>query len=83
MHSPTESGRAAGFLNRTVPVGILLLAWELSARTGFVNPYVFPPVTEILLRWAALVTSGAVFGPLLDTLWRSVGGLVYAPRGGG
>ena len=78
MHSPTESGRAAGFLNRTVPVGILLLAWELSARTGFVNPYVFPPVTEILLRWAALVTSGAVFGPLWDTLWRAVVGLTAA-----
>ncbi len=34
-------------LTRLAPIAAVLVAWELVARAGFVNPYVFPPVTEI------------------------------------
>ena len=62
-------------LARVVPVGSLLLAWELVTRLGWVNPFVFPPVSEILLRWGVLLLDGTVFGPLWDTLWRALLGL--------
>jgi len=65
-------------LTRFLPLAILLAAWELVGRTGFVNPNVFPPVTEIVLRWFALIADGRIFGPLWSTLWRALAGLAMA-----
>ena len=73
MPSRTES--IAAFLQRAVPVGVLLLAWELVAQTGVVNPYVFPPVSAIVIRWAVLFGDGSVYAPLGATLWRAIAGL--------
>jgi ABC-type nitrate/sulfonate/bicarbonate transport system permease component len=56
----------------------VLVAWELAARTGFVNPYVFPPVSEILLRWVELFADGRIYLPLWETLWRALAGLALA-----
>ncbi len=78
MLSPTESSRTATLLARCVPIGTILVAWELVTRTGMVNPNVFPPVTEVVLRWFMLIGNGAVFGPLWDTLWRALAGLAGA-----
>ena len=65
-------------LTRLAPIAIVLLAWELVARTGFVNPYVFPPVSEILLRWVGLFADGRIYLPLWETLWRALAGLAMA-----
>ena len=80
MHSPIDSraSHARTLAARVVPVGVLLLAWELTARTGVVNPYVFPPVSEIVVRWVALVADTTMLGPLWDTLWRALLGLGMA-----
>ncbi|HKU84710.1 MAG TPA: ABC transporter permease [Casimicrobiaceae bacterium] len=80
MRSPTDSiaSRARTLAARVVPVGVLLLAWELAARMGVVNPYVFPPVSEIVVRWFALVADATMLGPLWDTLWRALVGLGMA-----
>ena len=56
-------------LTRFVPVAVVLALGELVARAGWVNPNVFPPVTEIALRWFAIVIDGRVLGPLWATLW--------------
>lgn len=72
-HSPTRA-----WLARVVPIGTLLLAWELATRAGVVNPYVFPPVSEIVLRWLALLADTTMLGPLWDTLWRALLGLFLA-----
>jgi ABC-type nitrate/sulfonate/bicarbonate transport system permease component len=65
-------------LIRFVPIAVVLGAWELVARTGYVNPNVFPPVSEIVLRWFAVVFDGRILGPLWDTLWRALAGLAAA-----
>jgi len=78
MRSPTELGRGQAALARILPIGGFLLAWELVSRTGLVNPFVFPPVTEILIRWVGLIANGQVFWPLWNTLWRSLLGLAGA-----
>jgi ABC-type nitrate/sulfonate/bicarbonate transport system permease component len=78
MRSPTELGRGQAALARILPIGGFLLAWELVTRTGLVNPFVFPPVTEIVIRWVALIANGQVFWPLWNTLWRSLVGLAAA-----
>jgi len=65
-------------LTRIIPIGLVLLAWELVARLNFVNPNVFPPVTEIVLRFATLFIDGRIYGPLWGTLWRALAGLFAA-----
>ena len=61
MRSLTDSSRIATALARFLPIGVILLAWELVTRTGFVNPYVFPPVSEVLLRWLTMIINGSGF----------------------
>lgn len=78
MPSPTESADWRTLATRVVPIGIVLIAWELVTRTHVVNPFVFPPVSEILLRWVTLIADGTMFGPLGATLWRALTGLFAA-----
>ena len=78
MRSLTEDGRYKEALARYLPIGAVLLAWELITRTGVVNPNVFPPVTEIGLRWVTLLVNGSAFWPLWNTLWRALLGLAAA-----
>jgi ABC-type nitrate/sulfonate/bicarbonate transport system permease component len=65
-------------LARVLPIGLLLLAWELVTRAGWVNPFVFPPVSDIAVRWVTLFADGAMFQPLWNTLWRALLGLAGA-----
>jgi NitT/TauT family transport system permease protein len=78
MRSLTEESRVGAALTRVIPIGLLLLAWELVTRTGWINPFVFPPVSEILVRWVTLIADGTMFRPLLETLWRALAGLAGA-----
>jgi ABC-type nitrate/sulfonate/bicarbonate transport system permease component len=78
MRLRTEPSRVATAAARFLPIGAVLLAWELVARTGLVNPFVFPPVSVILLRWVAMFGDGSVFAPLRGTLWRALLGLAAA-----
>ena len=61
-----------------MPIVLVLAAWELVARAGFVNPNVFPPVTEIVWRWLTLLIDGRIYAPAWDTLWRALAGLAAA-----
>ena len=80
MRSPTDghASRMRRLFVRIVPVGTVLIAWELATRLNVVNPYVFPPVSEIVLRWVTLIADGTMLGPLWDTLWRALLGLGMA-----
>jgi ABC-type nitrate/sulfonate/bicarbonate transport system permease component len=75
---PSRIEPALALLQRVLPVALLFLAWEAVARTGMVNPRVFPPVSEILLRWGTMLVDGSIYPPLWDTLWRAVLGLAAA-----
>ena len=65
-------------LTRLLPIALLLAAWELVTRAAWVNPYVFPPVSEIFIRWVSVFIDGRIYGPLWDTLWRALVGLAAA-----
>jgi NitT/TauT family transport system permease protein len=62
-------------LTRLLPIALVLLAWEAVTRGEWVNPNVFPPVTEIALRWGTMMATGAMFTPGWETLWRALAGL--------
>lgn len=85
-----ESGRRArrllgtlgwGFA-RSASVVLLVVAWELAARSGSVTPFMLPSLTSVLDR----VWSDAVAGDLLvntgATLYRAIVGFLIAAVGG-
>jgi len=65
-------------LTRLIPLALVLAAWELVTRAAWVNPYVFPPVTEIVIRWVTVFADGTIYPPLWATLWRALAGLAAA-----
>jgi sulfonate transport system permease protein len=65
-------------VTRIVPIGLLLLTWEVITRAGWINPFVFPPVSEIAVRWVSLFADGTMVRPLMETLWRALLGLAAA-----
>ncbi|MBI3092142.1 MAG: ABC transporter permease [Candidatus Tectomicrobia bacterium] len=52
--------------------------WEFVARSGWVNPWVFPPVTVSLAEWGRSLATGDIFHPMGLTLLRALGGLTMA-----
>lgn len=70
--------RLGAWLSRAAPVWALLGVWEAVSWSPWVNPFVFPPVSEIAVRWITLITSGTLFPPLGATAFRAVAGLAAA-----
>ena len=65
-------------LTRLIPIVIVLGVWELVRRAGVVNPNVFPPVSEVAVRWVQVFADGRIWVPLWGTLWRALAGLAAA-----
>jgi ABC-type nitrate/sulfonate/bicarbonate transport system permease component len=65
-------------LIRILPIALVLATWELVARADVVNPNVFPPVSEIVMRWFTVFADGRIYPPLWNTIWRAVAGLAAA-----
>lgn len=56
--------------------GLLLLSWELLARTGFFTANLLPAPTAVLQTIADLARTGELFGHIGITLWRVLLGFV-------
>ncbi len=78
MPSHTESIPLGAGLGRAIPVLVVFLAWELVSRIEVVNPNVFPPVSEIVLRWFVMLGDARTYTSLGATLWRALAGLAAA-----
>ena len=75
--------RAVGIgLLRTLPVVLLLVAWELFARSGAVTAFVLPPLSAVIAR----IFENAIDGDLLlntaVTLYRAIVGFLIASIAG-
>jgi len=60
--------------------GVLLLAviWEVAPRTGLVNSYFVPPLSEVLEAWWELARSGELLRHLEASVVRSASGFFLA-----
>jgi ABC-type nitrate/sulfonate/bicarbonate transport system permease component len=74
--------RALGWLARYYSVFVLLAAWELLARSGWVNPRLFPSLATIGDELWRLVESGVLFRHTGATLLRVVVGFSLAAVAG-
>ena len=68
----------AYFFKRYYSVFVMLLVWDLAARSPWVNHHVFPPASEIILHWLSSLPSGTILLPSLLTLVRALSGLLLA-----
>jgi len=60
------------------PVIVLLVAWEIFARSGAVTPFLLPPLSRVLERMASELTSGELFVAVGLTLWRALAGFAIS-----
>jgi NitT/TauT family transport system permease protein len=74
----TLGGRLLGWLARYYSVLVVLAAWELLARSGLVNPRLFPSLETIAQELWRLLESGVIWRHLLATLFRVVAGFALA-----
>src|SRR4051794_39894969 len=63
---------------RYLPLLILALAWELTARLGLVSSLALPPLSKVLVAWADLVADGELVTNGLSSLYRAGVGLLLA-----
>lgn len=63
------------FLWFVLPIIVLIALWEFVSRSGFVNPALFPPPSQVALALWGMITVGTLFSDLRDSLWRLLAGL--------
>lgn len=61
-----------------LPVIVLLIAWEIVARSGAVTPFMLPSLTRIFGRMAADMMSGDLPIAVGLTLWRALAGFAVS-----
>jgi len=73
---------AARFATRAFSLVVLLIAWELIARSGKVTPFMLPPLSAVIERIYADAASGMLWTNLGVTLARAMAGFFIATVGG-
>jgi ABC-type nitrate/sulfonate/bicarbonate transport system permease component len=73
---------AARFATRAFSLVVLLIAWELIARSGKVTPFMLPPLSAVIERIYADAASGMLWTNLGVTLARAMAGFFIATAAG-
>jgi len=69
---------AARIVRRAVSPLIVLLIWELVSRSGFVNPLLLPPPSQVLRDLYGLIASTQLFSALWASMKRVLSGFAIA-----
>jgi NitT/TauT family transport system permease protein len=67
----------AGFL-RYLPLLLLALAWEITARAGLISTLALPPLSSVAAAWIDLARDGELVSNGVASLWRAGAGLLLA-----
>ncbi len=67
---------------RSAVIVLLLVAWELLARSGKVTPFMLPPFSAVVVRVYTDAVSGHLWLNLGLTLYRALAGFLIAACGG-
>jgi NitT/TauT family transport system permease protein len=70
-------------MKRAAALLLFLLAWEGASRSGWLNPLVVPPPTQVAQALYALFQGGQIWGHFGATLLEALGGLVLGIAIGG
>jgi ABC-type nitrate/sulfonate/bicarbonate transport system permease component len=86
--SDTSRVRAARWQSRFyfviawLPLIVLLIAWELTTRSGLVTPFMLPPLSAVFGRIMEDAASGELAAAVGTTLWRALMGFAISAVGG-
>jgi ABC-type nitrate/sulfonate/bicarbonate transport system permease component len=86
--SDTSRVRAARWQSRFyfiiawLPLIVLLIAWELTTRSGLVTPFMLPPLSAVFGRIMEDAASGELVAAVGTTLWRALMGFAISAVGG-
>jgi ABC-type nitrate/sulfonate/bicarbonate transport system permease component len=86
--SDTSRVRAARWQSRFyfviawLPLIVLLIAWELTTRSGLVTPFMLPPLSAVFGRIMEDAASGELASAVGTTLWRALMGFGISAVGG-
>ncbi len=81
----TPTGRlaiAARIATRSAAVVLLLVAWEIFARSGKVTPFMLPPFSAVVVRIYTDAITGVLWINLGLTLYRALAGFLIAAVAG-
>ena len=70
-------------LFRYAPLLLLVVAWELSTRTGLLKAHILPPLSQVATSWFSLAVSGDLLSNGASSLYRTFAGLGLAIIVGG
>jgi NitT/TauT family transport system permease protein len=65
-------------LIRYLPLVLLALAWEAVARFGLVSRLALPTLSDVLVAWFGLVSTGELITNAADSIYRAAAGLSLA-----
>jgi ABC-type nitrate/sulfonate/bicarbonate transport system permease component len=60
------------------PLLLVLIAWEVAARTGAVRPLFLPDVVTVAQQFWSLLWDGEIVRPLVESLYRAFAGLALS-----
>jgi ABC-type nitrate/sulfonate/bicarbonate transport system permease component len=70
--------RCGNALRAVYPLILLVLCWEIAARTGAVRPLFLPAFSVVIKQLYTIIVDGELFPPLLTSLFRTGAGLAVA-----
>lgn len=76
-------GQAGATLFRYLPLLLLALAWELTARFELVSTSALPPLTDVIRAWIAMIQDGELITNGVSSLYRAFAGLALSILVGG
>jgi len=65
-------------LTRYLPLVLLALAWEAVARFGLVSRLALPTLSDVLVAWFGLLSTGELISNAADSIYRAAAGLSLA-----
>jgi len=82
VRAPTFAFAALRLAERSIPILLLLAVWEIATRAGFVQLFLLPPFSSVLVRLYADTVSGIIPHHVIETSITALTGFFLATAAG-
>jgi ABC-type nitrate/sulfonate/bicarbonate transport system permease component len=82
VKSPSVAFAVLRFAERSIPVLVLLAAWEIATRAGMVQLFLLPPLSNVLVRFYADTIAGVIPHHIIETSITALSGFFIAAAAG-
>lgn len=71
-------GKLGLLLEKSIFIAIIIILWEIMPKTGYIDPFLLPPFSDVIHSLYKLFESGEMFRHIAKSLWRSGQGFFLA-----